>query len=111
MLEAPKTAPMPHILGLLGGKYVFVEWVGVVNTSSNAVMLTIEGDLTELSAEARFTEDYTVLLIVVGVIVVVSIVGFILYRKYGYKLDKFLKKKPVDKDTPKQVVKPSPIRH
>ena len=44
MLEAPITAPMPHILGLLGGKYVFVEWVGVVNTSSNAVMLTIEGD-------------------------------------------------------------------
>jgi hypothetical protein len=110
-LEAPNTAPMPHILGLLGGKYVFLNWVGSASTNTNSVTLTIEGEMTELSAEAMYASDYNMLLIVVGVIVVLLIVGFVLYRKYGSKILAKNKKKPNEKVAPVPVVKPSPIRH
>jgi hypothetical protein len=109
MLEAPMTEPMPHVLGLLGGKYVFVEWTGVVSTTSNSVTYKIAGDKTELSAQAMYNSDYNTLMIVVGVIAVLVIAGFLGYRKFGDKLRaRFLKKKPED---PKPVVKPSPVRH
>jgi hypothetical protein len=95
-LEAPQTAPMPHILGILGGKYVFNQWIGAVNTLSNAIRLTIEGDQTELSAEAMYTSDYTILEIVIGGIAVASIVGFIVYRRVRARnlLKKSKDKKP-----------------
>lgn len=107
-LEAPQTAPMPHILGILGGKYVFNQWIGAVNSLSNAISLTIEGDQSELSAEAMYTSDYTILEIVVGVIAVASVVGFIVYRKYGGKWGNLLKKSKDKK--PPDLVKPSPVR-
>ena len=110
LLETPQIAPMPHIFGLLGGKYVFVEWTGAVNTASNSVSLTIEGSNTELSANAVYASDYNMLLITVGVIVVLLVAGFFLYRKYGAQLLSKLKK-PGDKGAAVPVVKPSPIRH
>jgi hypothetical protein len=104
-LEAPQTAPMPHILGLLGGKYIFDQWIGAVNAFSNVVNLTIDGYQTELSMKAMYTSDYTILGIVVGVIAVASVVGFIVYRKYKGNLVKKSKDKK-----PSGLVKPSPAR-
>jgi hypothetical protein len=109
-LEAPKITPMPHILGILGGKYIFTQWVGAVTTSSNIVNLTIEGDQTELSIQAIYTADYTVLLIVLAGIAVASIIGFFLYRKYKGKLMELLRKSD-KKKLPDPVVKPSPVKH
>lgn len=110
-LEAPLTAPMPHVLGLLGGKYVFVEWVGAINTSGNSIVLTIDGDHTELRAEAMYATDYTMLLVVVGLLVVVSAAGFVLYKKKKIKLGDLFKKKPKDDKSAKQAAPPSPVKH
>jgi hypothetical protein len=65
---------------------------------SNAISLTIEGAQTELSAEAMYTSDYTILAIVIGGIAVASVVGFIVYRRVRARnlLKKSKDKKPPD---------------
>jgi hypothetical protein len=108
-LEAPQTVAMPYI-GLLGAKYVFSEWRGTVSTTSNALTLTIDGDQTDLTLEAIYTADYTMMLITVGVITVIAVVGFIVLRKTRPRWEKLLRRKN-DKKPPPPVVKPNPMRH
>jgi hypothetical protein len=106
-IEAPLTTPMPNVLGFLGGKYVFTQWTGTVSTTSNIVSFTIDGDNTELSLQANYTTDYTVLIIVVVTIVVVSVIGFFLYRRYKVQLMELFNRDK-EKKPPNLAVKPSP---
>jgi hypothetical protein len=107
-LEVPSVAPMPSILGLLGGKYIFNQWVGVVPSISNKVSLTIDGEVTDLTQQALFSSDYTMLIVSIAVITVVILVAFFLYRRMKKKK---IVEKPKDKKPVAPVVKPSPVRH
>jgi hypothetical protein len=103
-LDAPLNPPMPHLLGLLGGKYVFTEWSGAISSKNNMLTLPIEGDNTEFSVEAMYTQDFFMLYISGGIIVVLAVVGFILFKKFGPKLKKIEAEKPTGKNVP--TVKP-----
>jgi hypothetical protein len=107
-LEVPTTAPMPHILGILGGKYVFDQWIGAAPSTINAVTLTIDGQMTEITQQALFTSDYLMLLVSSVLIVVVLSAAFFFLRRMRKK-KATLKPKETKPVTP--VIKPSPIRH
>ncbi len=107
-LEVPTTAPMPHILGILGGKYIFSQWIGVSPSAKNAVTFTIDGQLTEITQTALYTTDYLMLAISLALIIVASLVAFFFFRRRSKK-KAVVKSKITKSVTP--VVKPSPIRH
>ncbi|MEM2678542.1 MAG: hypothetical protein QXU62_07845, partial [Thermofilaceae archaeon] len=69
-LTAPQTAPMEGILGILGGKYVFQEWTGFINTRENPVTIVIfsESENRYLTVKAIYTQDLTTVYIVSAVI-------------------------------------------
>ncbi|MGD0804313.1 MAG: hypothetical protein ABSA11_09600 [Candidatus Bathyarchaeia archaeon] len=107
-LDVPSVAPMPSILGILGGKYIFNSWVGTAPSTSNHVSLTIDGEVTDLTQQALFSSDYTMLIVSVALIAVVILVAFFLYRRMKKKK---VVEKPKDKKPIAPVVKPSPVRH
>jgi hypothetical protein len=98
LLDAPATYPMPHVFGLLGGKYVFVEWDGAVNTSGDTVSLTIEGDATELSVNAAYVEDMFMFYVSTAVIVIFAVIVLVVYRLYGSKIKARFSKPPAKPD-------------
>ena len=70
---------MPGILGILGGKYVFKQWVGAMNSTENSVSLVFKGYNPRLRIQAIYVEDYsrvifTTLIIVVAVIAMIIVV-------------------------------------
>ena len=107
-LEVPSIAPMPNILGLLGGKYIFNQWIGIDPSTSNTVTLTIDGELTDITQEALFSSDYTMMIVSLVLIIVALLVAFFLYRRMKKKK---VADKPKDKKPVTPVVRPSPIRH
>ena len=107
-LEVPSIAPMPSILGILGGKYIFQEWVGAVSSKTNAVNLIIDGEVTEITQKALFSSDYTMLIVSLAVIIAIILAAFFLYRRMKKKK---VVEKPKDKKSVAPVVKPSPVRH
>jgi hypothetical protein len=107
-LEVPATAPMPHILGLLGGKYVFSQWIGAAPSTSNVVTLTIDGVMTEITQEALYSSDYVTMIIAVALIIVAILVAFFFTRRMKKKK---AAEKPKETKPANPIVKPSPIRH
>ena len=91
VLIAPMQANMPHILGLLGGRYYFKEWTGAVESSSNVVVYTITGDEKQISIRAVYAEEYLPVILSTVVIAVVA-VSTVLARKYLPKILKFRSK-------------------
>ncbi len=78
-LHAPSSIDMPGILGILGGKYVFKQWVGVLNSTKNNVTLVFKGYNPKLNMQAIYVEDYsrvifTILIMAVVVIAVTAVV-------------------------------------
>lgn len=87
VLSALSSAGIPGIFGLLGAKYVFKEWSGSMNTTSNPVTLVITGYTSNLEMRAIYAEDYTGAMIATSVVIiaVVAIIAFSI-RKRGKRL-------------------------
>lgn len=101
-LTAALTPGMPGLLGLLGGKYVFKQWSGALNTFSSSVILTIAGDQADISIQAMYGEDYSgilfsVVIIVVVIVAVAVLVNFLRRRR---------RKKPVPAAKPSRGLLP-----
>ena len=80
-LAAPSSIPMSGLLGILGGKYNFVEWTGYMYSKDNPVKVKLTGDSELVSMKAVYAEDYTMVIVWVAVIaIVVLIVAFIMFR-------------------------------
>jgi hypothetical protein len=107
-LEVPATAPMPHILGILGGKYIFSQWIGAAPSTNNSVTLTIDGQMTEITQTALYSSDYVMLIIAVALIIVAILVAFFFIRRMKKKK---AAEKPKETKPANPLIKPSPIRH
>ncbi|MBS7630630.1 hypothetical protein KEJ47_03500, partial [Candidatus Bathyarchaeota archaeon] len=91
VLIAPVQASMPHILGLLGGRYYFKEWTGAVESDSNVVVYTITGDEKQISIRAVYAEDYLTVAVSAVVLAVIA-VSAVAARKYLPRVLKFRSK-------------------
>lgn len=83
-LYAPSSIDMPGILGMLGGKYVFKQWVGVLNSTKNNVTLVFKGYNPKLNMQAIYVEDYSRIMftvLIIAVVVAVAIAVAILRRR------------------------------
>lgn len=84
--EVTLTAPpagMEGFLGTLGGKYVFQNWAGDVESTDSPTTLLI-GGVAEMNVEAVYTENYTmpmalsaVAVVVVAALALVAVKGLI----------------------------------
>jgi len=82
VLTAPTSTGMPGVLGLLGAKYSFREWVGALNSTEGTVRLVLTGYVPRLSMQAMYVEDYTGAIIVVSIAVIaIAIIVAIYIRK------------------------------
>ncbi|MEM2930899.1 MAG: PKD domain-containing protein, partial [Thermoproteota archaeon] len=73
-LIAPSSVSMPGLLGLLGAKYVFKQWTGFLNSTDSSVSLVFTGYEPRLEIRAVYSEDYTNIMIISGIVSVVIIV-------------------------------------
>jgi len=71
-LSAPSSVSMPGILGLLGAKYVFKQWIGALNSTESTVTLVFSGYRPTLEMRAIYVEDYTGAIVVASVAVVAT---------------------------------------
>ncbi|MEM2584638.1 MAG: PKD domain-containing protein [Thermoproteota archaeon] len=87
ILTAPSSANMPGLLGLLGAKYAFKQWTGFMNSTNNSVKLVFTGYETRLYMRAVYSEDYTMMMVTVGIIsvVIITAITLSLYRRRGKK--------------------------
>jgi len=69
-LSAPPSVSMPGMLGLLGAKYVFKEWIGALSSTESTVTLVFSGYIPMLGMRAVYVEDYTGAIVVASVVVV-----------------------------------------
>jgi len=83
-LSAPASVSMPGIVGLLGARYAFKEWIGELNSTEETVTLVFSGYRPMLEMRAVYAEDYTGAIIVASVaIVAVVAIAAISLRKRG----------------------------
>lgn len=73
-LIAPLSMNMPGPLGLLGARYVFKQWTGFLNSTDSSVSLVLTGYEPRLEMRAMYSEDYTYMMIISGIVSVVIIV-------------------------------------
>ena len=73
-LSASPSVSMPGLLGLLGAKYVFKQWVGFLNSTESSVRLVFAGYEPRLEMHAVYAEDYTGAIIVASVLIAVAVV-------------------------------------
>jgi len=87
-LSVPSSASMPGLLGLLGAKYVFRQWVGFFNSTESSVRLVFTGYEPSLEMRAIYSEDYTGMMITVAVmsLVIIAVIILSLRRKRKKKL-------------------------
>jgi hypothetical protein len=87
-LSVPSSASMPGLLGLLGAKYVFKQWVGFLNSTESSVRLVFTGYEPSLEMRAIYSEDYTGMMITVAVmsLVIIAVIILSLRRKRKKKL-------------------------
>jgi len=86
LLNAPPSASMPGIYGLLGGKYYFRQWMGEITSMRNPLTITIGGGQQNINFQAIYSEDYSMVTITSVIITVVfaavlSIIYFRVLRK------------------------------
>jgi len=81
-LTAPQNAPVEGMLGLLGGRYVFQEWVGFVNTKENPVNIIVSGGERTLTMKAVYAQDLTIPYVVAGITLgAVALVALIIVKR------------------------------
>lgn len=74
-VKAPLEESMKGFLGVLGGKYQFNRWTGVVESKDSNVVVWMAGEQTSLTLTALYDENYTQVFMILGAIVtVVSII-------------------------------------
>lgn len=84
VLTAPPSVSMPGVLGLIGARYAFKEWVGALNSTEETVTLVFSGYMPMLEMRAVYVEDYTGAIVVVSVAVVAAVaIAAISLRKRG----------------------------
>jgi hypothetical protein len=86
LLNAPPSASMPGIYGLLGGKYYFRQWMGEITSTRNTATITMGGGQQNIDVQAIYSEDYSMVTITAAIITVVfaavlSIIYFRVLRK------------------------------
>jgi hypothetical protein len=70
------------MLGLLGGRYVFQEWVGFVNTKENPVNIIVSGGERTLTMKAVYAQDLTIPYVVAGITLgAVALVALIIVKR------------------------------
>jgi len=79
-LIAPKF-DMPGITGLLGGKYVFKQWKGAVDSAENPMELTFAGYELKLTAQAIYEADYSSIYLIASLTMVAVAIIVIAARK------------------------------
>ncbi|MEM2087869.1 MAG: hypothetical protein QXF52_04260 [Thermoproteota archaeon] len=77
-VKAPVEEPMKGFFGMLGGKYQFNRWTGVVESKDSEVVVQMTGEQTSLTLTALYDENYTQVFLILGVIVVVVLIIVIL---------------------------------
>lgn len=84
-LTAPAFVSIPGILGMLGAKYAFKQWIGALNSTENSVRITFSGYEPRLNMQAVYAEDYSVAIITTSAIIVVTlaIVAVFIHRRKG----------------------------
>ena len=82
-LTAPMNTPMPGFIGLMGGKYVFQQWIGAKSTTYNDIILPITMDDPNPTIEAIYVEDPTMAYVTGGLIIVIMIAvsAFVIWRR------------------------------
>jgi hypothetical protein len=82
-LTAPINTPMSGLIGLLGGKYVFQQWIGAKSTTYNDIILPITMDDPNPTIQALYVEDTTMAYITGGliIIVVLAISAFVIWKR------------------------------
>ncbi len=73
-LSAPSSVSMPGLLGLLGAKYVFKQWVGFFNSTESSVRLVFTGHEPRPEMHAVYAEDYMGAIIVASTLIAVAVV-------------------------------------
>ncbi|MBN1682112.1 Ig-like domain-containing protein [Candidatus Bathyarchaeota archaeon] len=82
-LEAPTQVGMEGIFGILGGKYVFRQWTGFIQSENNVETLTISGLSKNITVTAVYVEDYFMMIITIAVPLLLIIIGaYIYYTRY-----------------------------
>lgn len=79
---------MPGLLGLLGARYVFKQWVGLLNSTESSAGLVFTGYESSLEMRAMYSEDYTKMIVLMGIVsvVITVIVTLSLHRRGSKKL-------------------------
>ncbi|MBO3754734.1 MAG: PKD domain-containing protein [Candidatus Brockarchaeota archaeon] len=87
-LIAPSSVNMPGLLGLLGARYVFKQWTGFLNSTDSSVRLVFTGYEPRLEMRAMYSEDYTNMMVIVGImsVIIIVIATLSLYRRRSKKL-------------------------
>ncbi|MEM2877760.1 MAG: PKD domain-containing protein [Thermoproteota archaeon] len=87
ILIAPSSVNIPGLLGLLGARYVFKQWTGFMNSTNNSVKLVFTGYESRLDMRAVYSEDYTMMMVTLGImsVVIIVVVTLSLHRRRGKK--------------------------
>jgi len=78
ILSAQPSVSIPGLLGLLGAKYVFKQWVGFLNSTESSVRIVFSGYEPELEMHAVYAEDYIGAIVTTSIIVIALCVIFAL---------------------------------
>ena len=70
-VKAPAEASVEGFLGLLGGKYLFDHWTGIVESKNTEVVVPMKGDQAYLMLTAIYEEDLTQAYMILGAVAVV----------------------------------------
>ncbi|MGB9717347.1 MAG: PKD domain-containing protein [Thermoproteota archaeon] len=86
-LTAPSSVNMLGLLGLFGAKYVFKQWTGFLNSTDSSVSLVFTGYEPRLEMRAIYSEDYTNMILTVGIVcVVITVIAALSLRRRSKKL-------------------------
>ncbi|MBO3809873.1 MAG: hypothetical protein FGF50_09820 [Candidatus Brockarchaeota archaeon] len=65
-VKAPTEKPMKGFFGMLGGKYQFNRWTGVVESKDSEIVVRMMGEQTSLTLTALYDENYTQVFLILG---------------------------------------------
>ena len=84
-IDAPTSANMGGLLGILGGKYIFMRWVGDLNSTKSLELVNIKGNKEVISVKAIYREEYLYPLVIIFIIIICIIAVIIYFIKFRKK--------------------------